>query len=79
MNREAGEALLDFLFEASSQRLISEIANGLPGRHDIVPQGPAHRAFTELLGDVHIWEPDWMGVIETLDADVARYDRVVLS
>ena len=78
-NPEGGQQLIDFLLSDEAQQTVSTIAQGLPGRRDITADDPLFRRMTEMVGEAELWEPDWLDVIETLDADVARYSKVVLG
>ncbi|MBN8500489.1 MAG: extracellular solute-binding protein [Sphingomonadales bacterium] len=78
-NPQAGKKLIDFLLGDQAQRSVSTIAQGLPGRKDVVADDPLFRRMTEMVNGAELWEPDWLDIIANLDADVAWYSNAVLN
>jgi 2-aminoethylphosphonate transport system substrate-binding protein len=78
-NPAGGRQLVDFLLSDEAQQTVSPVAQGLPGRRDIVVDDPLFRRMTEMVEAAELWEPDWLDIIHTLDDDVAWYSKVVLN
>jgi 2-aminoethylphosphonate transport system substrate-binding protein len=78
-NPDRGRQLIDFLLGDAAQRTVSQVAQGLPGRTDIVADDPQFRRLTALIESAELWEPDWLDVSATLDTDVAWYTKTVLD
>jgi 2-aminoethylphosphonate transport system substrate-binding protein len=70
---ESGKKLIDFLLSKEAQVQVSEIAQGLPVRHDVHPTDANYKKLTAAMEGVEIWSPDWAKVLADLPADVARW------
>lgn len=66
--------LLDFLLSVPVQQATAD-AYGAPTRSDVTPSGANGAKISAALAGVQVWQPDWSGVVSTLDSDVAAYNK----
>jgi 2-aminoethylphosphonate transport system substrate-binding protein len=76
---ENGKKLIDWLLTAEAQKMLPDVALGLPVRSDVKATGAAADQFEATLKGVEIWSPDWKQVSDDLSKDVARWHEATGS
>ena len=74
-NSDNGKKLIDFLLSKDAQSTIASVALGIPVRSDV----EASSDIKSMMDGVEVWNPDWAGVLNDLEADVARWHEATGS